>query len=93
MKKFICTCALAGLIVGCTTPAENAEQVDSPSSTDNDNKTVEVQPPSENDKEEEVVTKMLADIDVQKATMASIVDEGNKRKTLQTRGECTKNHR
>ena len=58
MKKFTCTCALAGLIVGCT-PAENAEQVDSPSSTDIDNKTVEVQPPSENDKEEEVVTKMM----------------------------------
>ena len=58
MKKIICTCALAGLIVGCT-PAENAEQVDSPSPTDNDNKTVEAQPPSENGKEEEVVTKMM----------------------------------
>ena len=58
MKKFICTYALAGLIVGCA-PAENAEQVDPPSTTDNDNKTVEVQPPYENGKEEEAVTKMM----------------------------------
>ena len=58
MKKFICTYALAGLIVGCA-PAENAEQVDLPSTTDNDNKTVEVQPPYENGKEEEAATKMM----------------------------------
>ena len=58
MKKIIYTCAFAGLIIGCT-PAENAEEADPPSTTDNDNKTVEVRPPSENGKEEEVVTKMM----------------------------------
>ena len=58
MKKIICTCAFAGLIIGCT-PAENAKEVDPPSTTGNDNKSVEVQSPSENGKEEEVVTKMM----------------------------------
>ena len=56
MKKIICTCAFAGLIIGCT-PAENAKEVDPPSTTGNDNKSVEVQPPSENGKEEEVVLR------------------------------------
>ena len=58
MKKIICTCAFASLIIGCT-PAENAKEVDPPPTTGNDNKSVEVQPPSENGKEEEVVTKMM----------------------------------
>ena len=49
MKKIICTCALVGLIIGCT-PAENTKEVDPPSTTGNDNKSVEVQPPSENGK-------------------------------------------
>lgn len=58
MEKFIFAYTFIGLIIGCT-PAENAKQVDPPSPTDKDNKTVEVQPSSENGKEEKVVTVMM----------------------------------
>ena len=58
MKKIICTCALAGLVIGCT-PAENAEPVAPSSPETNEGESVETQPPTENGENEEAVTKMM----------------------------------
>ena len=58
MKKIICTCALVGLVIGCT-PAENAEPVAPSSPETNEEDSVETQPPTENGENEEAVTKMM----------------------------------
>jgi len=58
MKKIICTCALVGLIIGCT-PAENTEPVAPSSPETNEEESVETQPPTENGENEEAVTKMM----------------------------------
>ena len=58
MKKIICTCALVGLLIGCT-PAENTEPVAPSSPETNEEESVETQPPTENGENEEAVTKMM----------------------------------
>ena len=58
MKKIICTCALVGLVIGCT-QAENTEQVAPSSPETNEEESVETQPPTENGENEEAVTKMM----------------------------------
>ena len=57
MKKIICTCALVGLVIGCT-PAENTEPVAPSSPETNEEESVET-PPTENGENEEAVTKMM----------------------------------
>ena len=52
MKKIICTCALVGLVIGCT-PAENTEPVAPSSPETNEEESVETQPPTENGENEE----------------------------------------
>ena len=58
MKKIICTCALVGLVIGCT-PDESTEPVAPSSPETNEEESVETQPPTENGENEEAVTKMM----------------------------------
>ena len=58
MKKNICTCALVGLVIGCT-PAESTEPVAPSTPETNEEESVETQPPTENGENEEAVTKMM----------------------------------